>query len=263
MTNNLIRQIQVNIPFTMLCDTYLDTFVENRINPEIGIDAKALERFSLSDFQSIAAKLRAYSPTVTLHGPFIDLAPGAVDPFIRKATRQRFEQLLQLVDIFNPRAVVCHAGYQRNRHAFYRDTWVENSLDMWSWLAQSIRAHGAILTLENVYEDGPEDIQILFECLEPQQVGFCLDTGHLSAFGKDTLENWLAVLEPYLAQLHLHDNDGGWDDHLALGRGKISFQYLFDFLRARRSTPPIITLEPHTEDSLQPSLAYLRRIWPW
>ena len=27
--------------------------------------------------------------------------------------------------------------------------------------------------------------------------------------------------------------------------------------------PPVITLEPHQEDSLEPSLAYLEKIWPW
>jgi sugar phosphate isomerase/epimerase len=198
-----------------------------------------------------------------LHGPFIDLSAGSLDPSVREATRHRFEQLLQLVAVFNPRAVVCHAGYDRKRYGFHREEWIENTLDMWSWLGKSIQARGATLMLENVYEDGPEDILILFERLKPQQVGFCLDPGHLSAFGKDTLENWLTVLEPYLGQLHLHDNHGGWDDHLALGRGKIDFQYMFDFLKTKRSTPPIITLEPHEEDAFWPSLEYLQKIWPW
>lgn len=200
--SELIKQIQVNIPFTMLYYTYLDLFLENQINPEIGIDARALERFSLADFQSIAAKLQTYSPNITLHGPFIDLSPGSLDPAVREVTRSRFELLLQLVAIFNPQAVVCHAGYDRKRHGFHREEWVENSLDVWSWLGDSIQARGAILMLENVYENDPEDIQILFERLKPQHVGFCLDPGHLIAFGKGSLENWLTALEPYLGQLH-------------------------------------------------------------
>ena len=261
--SELIQKVQVNIPFTMLYDTYLDLFLENQINPEIGIDARALERFTLSDFESIAAKLQAYSPNITLHGPFIDLSPGSLEPYVREATRRRFEQLLQLVPVFNPQTVVCHANYERDRYGFHREEWIDNSLEIWSWLADSIHAQVSTLMLENVYENNPEDIGVLFERLNPEQVGFCLDPGHLIAFGKGSLENWLTALEPYLGQLHLHDNHGGWDDHLALGRGEIDFQYLFKFLKTKRSTPPIITLEPHEEDAFWPSLEYLQKIWLW
>jgi len=263
MSKNLIQRVQVNIPFSMLYDTHLDLFLENQINPEIGIDARALERFSLADFQSIADKLGTYSPNITLHGPFIDLSPGSLEPYVREATRRRFEQLLELIPVFNPQSVVCHANYERDRYGFHREEWIENSLEIWSWLAEEIDARGATLMLENVYENNPEDIGVLFEHLNAGQVGFCLDPGHLIAFGKGSLKNWLAALEPYLGQLHLHDNLGSWDDHLALGRGDIDFPYLFDFLKARRSSAPIITLEPHEEDAFWPSLAYLEKIWPW
>ena len=70
---NLIKHIHVNIPFTMLYDSYLDLFLQHELNPEIGIDALALDRISLADFKLIAKKLQAYSPDITLHGPFIDL----------------------------------------------------------------------------------------------------------------------------------------------------------------------------------------------
>jgi len=54
---DLIRFVQVNIPFRMLYDTYLNRFLEHELNPEIGIDARALERFSLSDFESITKEI--------------------------------------------------------------------------------------------------------------------------------------------------------------------------------------------------------------
>ena len=195
---NLIKYIHVNIPFTMLYDSYLKLFLQHELNPEIGIDAKALERFSLEDFQSIAKRLQAYSPDITLHGPFVDLSPGSLDPTIRQATRNRFEQMLQLVDVFNPSAVVCHAGYDRNRYGFHLEEWLDNSLDLWSWLSSSLQSHGALLMLENVYEDGPEDIRLLFERLDLQNVGFCLDPGHSVAFGKASVNDWIETMEPYL-----------------------------------------------------------------
>ena len=61
---------------------------------------------------------------------------------------------------------------------------------------------------------------------------------------------------PWLGQLHLHDNTGEQDQHLAPGLGTFDFPGLFDYLR-RNDCHPLITLEPHTRDDLWQALAYL------
>lgn len=259
----ILEQIQVNVPFTMLHKKYLSGFIKKGLNPEIGLDASALDRFSLDDFATIARQLQERGLIVTFHGPFMDLSPGSPDPSIEAVTRQRFEQMLRLVPLFKPKTVVCHAGYDWRRYLFMREAWIEMSIETWTWLATRIKDEGARLTLENTYEDGPEDIKILFEELERVNVGFCLDTGHQAAFGSSPLETWLKSLGPYIEQVHLHDNHGREDAHLALGKGTINFATLFDYLRATREKPPVITLEPHREEDLQPSVAYLEKIWPW
>ena len=259
----LLRQVQVNIPFTMLYDSYLDRFLGYELNPEIGIDAGALERFDFSDFQRIAEKLHAHHLSITLHGPFIDLSAGSTDPAIKAVTRSRFEQLFKLVPVFKPRAVVCHAGYDWKRYGYFREEWIESSLDTWSWLAGSLVEQGSRLMLENVYEDDPRDIRNILERLKSQNVGFCLDAGHLFAFGNSELVQWLEGLGSYIGQLHLHDNHGRNDEHLPLGQGNIDFKHLFAYLISNDLPRPIITLEPHREEDLWPSLEYLATVWPW
>jgi hypothetical protein len=54
----IIPKVQVNIPFTMLYESYLETFIEYGLNPEIGLDAAALDRFTVADFSNIAEKTR-------------------------------------------------------------------------------------------------------------------------------------------------------------------------------------------------------------
>ena len=260
---DLLHRVQINIPFTMLYDSYLDRFLEYELNPEIGIDAAALERFEFSDFKHIAEKLHNRALSITLHGPFSDLSAGSTDPAVKAVTRSRFEQLLNLVPVFKPRAVVCHPGYDRKRYGYYREEWIENSLETWSWLADGLNELNSRLMLENVYEDGPEDMSIIFERLKPQKVGFCLDPGHLSAFGQSGLDIWLKSLGSYIGQLHLHDNHGSNDEHLAMGYGIIDFKLIFKYLKANNLPQPIVTLEPHQEEDLWPSLDYLARIWPW
>ena len=90
-------KVQVNIPFTMLFESYIDYFIKYRLNPEIGIDAAALDSFSISDFNAIAQQLHKHNLNITLHGPFMDLSPGSQDSAVRQVTRYRFAQLLNLV----------------------------------------------------------------------------------------------------------------------------------------------------------------------
>jgi sugar phosphate isomerase/epimerase len=261
--NQILKHVQVNIPFSMLEETYLPRFLETSINPEIGFDAVALETFSDGEYKSVARQIQQYRLRVTFHAPFTDLSPGSPDPAVLVLTRRRFEQVLRLAAFFHPLRIVCHAGYDWKRYEYLFETWLEKSLKTWEWMAREAKDVGAALMLENVYERGPEEMVPLFERLHAHGVGFCLDTGHQAVFGRTPLLAWVQVLHPYLGQLHLHDNLGDRDDHLAVGQGNIDFEAFFRALRNLREHPLPVTLEPHREVDLQPGLKYLEKIWPW
>ena len=255
--HKIVSSVQINIPFRMLVESYLPIFVTNRFNPEIGLDADALDNFSRSDYESIAAALAAYGPRITLHGPFIDLSAGSKDPRIRDVTRQRLVQVLDLIPIFKPITLVCHAGYDTKRYNFFREEWLRNSLDLWSWFAGELNARGVRLMLENVYEKDPRDLLDLLEGLASENVGLCLDTGHLWSFGQSSPETWLDCLGNFIGQFHLHDNDRSFDQHLGMGTGSIDFDPVWRYIQSRKQNPPVVTLEPHEKEDLLNSLAYL------
>jgi sugar phosphate isomerase/epimerase len=259
----ILKHVHVNIPFTMLKERYLPRFLESAINPEIGFDASALDTYSQKEFEEIALHIHEHALKVTIHAPYMDLSAGSTDPAVRALTRRRFEQVLKAARLFHPLRIVCHAGYDWKRYQYLKERWIEASLNTWEWMAKETRKLGASLMLENVYEQGPEDLSVLLKPLETHGVGFCLDTGHQAAFSTIPLAQWVESLRPFLGQLHLHDNFGKWDDHMALGRGSIDFEALFKSLRKIREEPFPITLEPHQEADLAPSLEYLEKIWPW
>lgn len=259
----LIDKIQVNIPFAMLYDSSLDFFIKYGLNPEISIDAAALNRYSLSDFQHITDQLHKFGRTITLHGPFMGLDAGSPDSAVRERTRNCFERMLKLIPVFKPKTVVCHAGYEEKNSGHIRDLWIEKSIEIWSWLGAGIRDEGGMLVLENVYERRPDDIKVLFEHLEKENVGFCLDSGHQAAFGTVPVEAWLESLGSYLYQFHLHDNNGQEDEHLALGRGTIDFKPIFEYLKTLKKDPPVVTIEPHSKDDLWPCFKYLESNCIW
>jgi len=261
--SGLRRYVQISTSFTKLWNGEIEHFTRHALNPEIAIDAAALERFSEKDFTRIAETLRRHDLTVTFHAPFVDLSAGSTDPAIRAVTRKRFEQILGLVPIFAPRSVVAHAGYDWQRYEYFRKFWMERSTEFWTWVAECLNRQGSRLMLENVYEHRPAEILELFERLGPEGVSLCLDCGHLTAFGRSRMAEWLEVLGTFIGQLHLHDNRGEKVDHLPMGHGQIDFRRLFAYLRAERTSPPVMTLEIHRPYDVWPSLAGLERLWPW
>jgi len=52
--SDLRHRVQVCVPFTRLREELLDHFTCHRLNPEIGIDAAAIERCSPQDFARVA-----------------------------------------------------------------------------------------------------------------------------------------------------------------------------------------------------------------
>lgn len=256
-------KIHVNIPFTMLFESHLDLFIQHRLNPEIGFDAMALDSYSHSDVEFVADQLHKHGLSVTVHAPFMDLSSGSPDPMIRDVCRKRFDQMLQFAFLLKPKSIVFHSGFDEKRYWHIKDDWIEKSLDIWLDLIASAANKNVLLMLENVFEHSPHDIRNFLEKIRSDKIGFCLDTGHQQVFSSISLEGWVDTLGPYIGQLHLHDNNGKKDEHLAMGKGIINFRMLFEKLRSLKQEPPIITLEPHKEEDLWPSLDYLERIWPW
>jgi sugar phosphate isomerase/epimerase len=258
----LVGQVLVNVPFAFLVDRYLTRFLEAGLNPEIGLDAFSLETYSRATFARLAQAFQQQGRCITLHAPFQDLLPGALDAGVRAASLKRLHQAFGLLPVFKPLSIVCHSGYDGRLYQWSRREWLDHSRATWTELAQIAAAHNVTLMLENVYETEPELLLELVALIGAPNLKVCLDVGHLLAFGGGDFPHWLETLAPLIGQVHLHDNSGEADSHLALGAGKVPLEYVLNFL-ATRNLRPLVTLEPHQEGSLNPSLKYLARFWPW
>lgn len=60
--------------------------------------------------------------------------------------------------------------------------------------------------------------------------GFCLDVGHLQLLGKN-LRTYIPILGKRIKALHIHDNDGRKDLHLAPMTGTVNWDILCDCLK--------------------------------
>jgi sugar phosphate isomerase/epimerase len=258
----LVERIQVNIPFPFLLNGYLSRFLDRGLNPEIGLDAWSLSTYPPETFRRIARVFELAGRRLTLHGPFQDLAPGALDDMILTASRRRLRQAWRWLPVFRPEAVVCHLGYEARHYRWDQETWLNRTAATYRELGAQARTYGVRVMLENVYEKDPGLIREAIQRIGLDNVQLCLDVGHLNAFGGGDFQGWLEILWPLIGHLHLHDNQGTLDDHQALGTGNVPLESVLSFL-AERGPQPLITLEPHQEGSLAPSLQYLAEIWPW
>lgn len=256
---HLTGRLFVNGPFERLRQGLLSRFIHHGIQPEIGLEGNCLYDRPLTEFQAIAAALRRAGLTCTLHAPFGDLSPGASDPEIRLASRRKLKKTMALIEIFEPVAIVCHLGYEDNKHAWKQTDWLSYSVETWQELLTVAEPAGVGLMLENTYEQSPEIHREILGRLNTHGARFCLDVGHTLAFAKNSWRDWLPELAPWLGHLHLHDNRGIVDEHLAIGRGIFDFTGLFGYLR-ETGLRPGITLEPHREADLVTSLAALDKL---
>lgn len=245
----------INVPFQRLKND-IDSIVRHGIQPEIGLEGESLYTCSHEEFSEIAATLQDAGLSCTLHAPFFDLAPGALDTNILEATRNKLRLAFALLPVFRPASIVCHLNFEDNKHASKEDLWFSRSLATWQELLAIAQEQGIPMMLENTYETGASQLTRMLGALNSPFARFCLDVGHVQAFAKNTWQDWLPTLTPWLGQVHLHDNTGASDAHLAPGQGSFDFAGLFAYLK-QEGLNPIVTLEPHTEEGVWQSLAAL------
>jgi sugar phosphate isomerase/epimerase len=251
-----MEPVHVHIPYSSIRD-YLELIRKRQYSLEIYFAASVLGQIDRGDLDRLVESLD-WKPSLTVHAPFMDLNPGAVDPMVRAATQMRFKQVLGAAAVLRPRAMVFHAGYDRWRYAGRRDIWLENSMDTWPRvMEQAAKVDGLRVAVENVFDEDPEALRMLIERVDHPSFGFCFDTGHFNLFSRVPLEEWFTQLGKHLVEVHLHDNHGAEDSHWAVGKGTVDFDRFFRLLR-QQVAKPVYTLEAHDPADIDPSLETIR-----
>lgn len=254
--SNVLQRCFVNAPWSFLQEGMLDLIMEHEIQPEIGLEGNCLYEEDPAEFKRVAVLLQKHNLACTLHAPFFDLAPGALDPKIAEATRNKLRRAFDLLAVFKPHSIVCHLQFEDNKQGYKLKEWHASALATWHELLKIAELRKIPIMLENTYELTPAMHQNILTALNSPFARFCLDVGHLQTFAKAPWQDWLPAMLPWLGQLHLHDNHGNRDEHLAPGKGLFDFTGFFRFLR-QQDLHPLITLEPHSTDDLWEAVAFL------
>jgi sugar phosphate isomerase/epimerase len=208
----------------------------------------------LDERQSILPALRSKLvglASLSLHGPFSDLAPASRDPRIVDVTHLRFRQAHDAAMELGAQRVVVHSGFVPKTYAL--EVWNKNTAVFWKELLRDLKAH-LFFHIENVYEDDPRMLARLIDDIASPQVSICLDTGHVNANSTRPMEEWITTLNSRIRHVHLHNNGGVYDDHDGLAHGTLDMMKVFELLN-QHCPEAVLALE--TKD-LEGSLQWMR-----
>lgn len=245
-------KLHVHVPFRQI-EHYLPMLFERQLQPEIALQAFDLDQHESIYFSNLGTRFHAAGLAVSVHAPFMDLNPGAVEPLVQEVTTKRYQQTLEAAARLGAHLVVFHPGFDRWRYGNHESAWLEQCLSFWPKICVQAETKGLKLALENIYDDNTRLLVSLVNQLDADCLGHCFDIGHWQLFGEQKMSTWLGNLKDRLFHLHLHDNKGRNDDHLPIGAGKIDFEPLWSHLH-KTGLRPTMTLEAHKVDHLDRSL---------
>ncbi len=253
----------VNLPISWIVRdvSWIDWFIKEGINPELGLDAPALEK-PLAWHRHLAGHIRQSGLSCSVHLPFMGLSPGDADKTLCARSANVLAHAADLAKIYGARHMIGHPNFWAAAHGSKGDknipdpAWIDRSVKVWRVLPERAQAP---LYLENIQEQSPVSLPALLAAIGMPQAGICFDVGHWHSFSNgranSDMPRWIEAFAPYLRHLHLHDNDGSNDGHLGLGQGAIDYGILLDSL-SRHALKPTMTFEPHTAGAFMQTIVW-------
>ncbi len=216
---------------------------------------------ALDDAARLGERLDAEGLVVTTHGPLYDLNPGSLDPTIRSYTTECFTRGVEASAAFGARKIVYHTCFNPLLPEGVLIGWRELSAPGWKEVQRRAEELDVIVCLENSYEPTAEFFKELLEAFSDGSASMCFDPAHVHLYSRDGQSAWMVTLGHRVTHVHLNDNLGSSDDHLALGQGNIPYaSFLADLCKVCKDAT--VVLEMDVERALA-SLGFLREIGVW
>ena len=193
----------------------------------------------------------------TLHGAYREIAVHSKDKKIREISDLRIHQSMDIAEKMEIRGVVFHTNYIANRlDEDYQKNWLDKNIEFYTQLAKEY--DGLQIYMENEFEFTP-DLYVEFAkaMQEVKNFHLCLDIGHAN-ISQTPIETWLEQAAPYIAHMHINDNNGNYDVHDAIGSGSIDWKKV-DALIRKFGIKPSVLVKTKEIDKQEKSLAYMKK----
>lgn len=188
-------------------------------NLGIGVEIQSFPQNILDeDYSTIIRdcknKLKNFSNVISLHGSSFDLNPGSTDKKVIELTKYRYMQSVEIAKEIGAKYVIFHSQLNPLLSVEkIRKLKLDNQIKFWQDFMNEIDDIDVTILLENEYDENPEEILYIVESVNSPKLRICLDTGHILAYSKTSLEEWIVSTKDFITYIHLHFNDGKNDSH--------------------------------------------------
>ena len=185
-------------------------------------------------------KFKNFNNIKSIHGPFLDLKPASPDKLIREISFKRYYDTIKIGEELDVDYIIFHSQITPYlNHPSQRRLNNNQTKKFWEDILNRVPGYKGIILIENIFEETPEMLKELIETINLPNVKVNLDIGH-AKLGKVGLEEWIKELKDHIDYIHVHSNDGLYDNHETPTKDEIDNLYnLLD----KYNINPILSLE--------------------
>lgn len=203
------------------------------------------------DVIQLGEKAEQNGITLSFHIPFTENISDIIAP-IRNRSIHTVNHYLDIAGMMKAKLMTIHPGifYWFPVEKVMRDKSLKRFIKGINCVLPKAEQVGVKLALENLVPipqgseffflgDNISDFEFIFENIESEYLGFCLDTGHANM--AEGGHHYVEALGERLINVHFHDNLGKNDNHLAIGKGNVQWEELCLALSKINFTGPFIS----------------------
>ena len=186
--------------------------------------------------------LESFDFTVSFHAPFSDLNIASLNKKILKESLTQITETIEQASAYNAKAVCVHPGHISPLGMHFKDKVRATQIASLKHLGKIAQECTIVLGVENMpyfpvlTARTPQEVATLLDTVNSDYVKFTFDVGHAQIKGDVT--SFLALKEE-MVLVHLHDNNGDQDAHLAVGDGILDVSFI-------KTLPKVFIIEVNT-----------------
>ncbi|MCE5295666.1 MAG: sugar phosphate isomerase/epimerase [Euryarchaeota archaeon] len=175
--------------------------------------------------------LPSYDIECSVHTPLSDVNIGSLNPRMREAAMSEVISAIECTGRLGMNPFTLHPGFYTPLGMTDKEAAQAVTRGSIKTIDKVAKDNGVIVALENMPDmpismiTTPEEMA---SSIEGTEIKICLDLGHANTTGN--IESYLELKE-LIANIHIHDNNGKYDQHLTIGNGNIDFKSFMPKLR--------------------------------
>jgi len=238
---------------------HLDFYQEHGMNVEIRLtDAEFNREIPVRELEALEEQLRERKIGAFCHLPFHGLHLSCPDPRVMTYSREVLLEGLEIGGILGCKVAVLHSGFSNHVRPNQTEGWKERLIGSLREVVQAAEEEEIVLAIENAYEPDAQVLEEVISAVNSPWLRFCVDLGHAACFSRMAPEEWILTFKERIISLHVHDNEGLEDEHLACGRGVVGYDQVFEACK-EIDLSCNVTLEVPDEEVF-PSIEHLKEM---